>query len=242
MGNSSSTNNATGFNKEQLTNSIGSGIQGLFDKGPAPVFNKAMYAGLGDMTKMGLNQIGAASRNPNYSRYASDTLNSFGNIAAGNEFGTNDPGYARVRQNAIDAAQTNANRSFLSSGTYGSDQHAKALGEGIANASAGLDYTNLMNDRARQERAASALPGLFQATTAPGQIQLGLGQTYDANEQAKLMAEADLFNRRNNQDYTHVAQILGLLGSGPIQNQQQRQDPTALDWLGFGLGTAGAFL
>ena len=39
----------------------------------------------------------SAANNPLYSNAVNGAIGSFGNIAAGNQFGTNDPGYAALR-------------------------------------------------------------------------------------------------------------------------------------------------
>lgn len=101
----------------------------------------------------------------------------FGAIAAGDRFGTDDPGYATLRQNVMDDAIKNTNASFDASGLFGSDSNRRATGEGVANAVAGLDYGNFLNDQQRQVGAVSTLRDLLDAQNDPRWYDLDRGSS-----------------------------------------------------------------
>ena len=63
--------------------------------------------------------------------------------------------------------------------------------------------------------------------------QVGAGQ--DANTQAALLGQNDLFNRQNGSQYDHLMKTMGLLGQSP----DMPHDPTFLDFLGLGTGLLG---
>ena len=63
-----------------------------------------------------------------------------GNAAAGNDYGTNDPGYANLRAKAGDDALKAVNGAFNNSGRFGGGSNAFAAGQGVTNALSGMDY------------------------------------------------------------------------------------------------------
>lgn len=238
-GGTSKADNPTDFNKTAFGNQLGSGLQDVL-KGGYSVFDKPLYAGQSDATQGGLASLLGASNNPGFIQGISSTINDYADTAAGNKFGQNAPGYATLRQNVMNDATTAANSPFVSSGTFGSDKHAEALGRGVTGALAGLDYSNYQNDISRQNTAAQMLPQLFQTSTMPGQTQLAAGQTQDAANQAQRIANQDLFRRQQDAPYTNLARILGIGGSGVAPDAPKQAGLT--DWLGLGLGAASLFL
>lgn len=121
------------------------------------------------------SQVNAAG-NPDYARGVAGSTRELADIASGSRFGTNDPGYAALRQGAIDDSVTAGNSSFLTDGRFGSTVHGEAIGRGVASTIAGLDYGNFQNDQQRQMAAIQALPGAFAAGQAPGAVQASVGQ------------------------------------------------------------------
>jgi hypothetical protein len=230
----SNNKNPTGFSKERLTNTLGSKVESFAKSKPADVFDKPLYAGLGDTTRGGINELLSGADNPIYSQGAQNSLDITADVAAGNRFGENDAYYKTLMDDATSAASS----PFVSSGTFGSDRHREAVASGLGRVQ-GARYDN---DVARMERAQAALPGRYAATLQPSSTKIGAGQMLDADRQAGLLAENDLFQRNQNQNYDHLAKSLGLLGSGPFANQQERQDPTAMDYLGLGAGALFSFL
>lgn len=222
---------------------LATGVGSAVDAGPQ-VFDKSLYAGLSDTTQGGAQGLLGAAGNEDFASGISGALNLTGDVAAGNRFGENAPGFDRLRQNAIDDAAVASNSSFLSSGTVGSDRHKQNTGEGITNAIASLDYTNYQNDIARQERAQANLPGLLSGSALPSQIQLTAGGILDADAQAGLLGEQNLFRRQNDAQ-------LGLLGdassvlsgtAGAAGTTSTLTEPTTPWWqqvAGYVAGNAG---
>jgi hypothetical protein len=121
------------------------------------------------------SQLGAAT-NPDYARGVAGSTSELADIASGKRFGMNDPGYADMRQGAIDDSVTAGNSSFLTDGRFGSTVHGEAIGRGVSQTIAGLDYGNFQNDQQRQMQAISALPTAFAAGQAPGSVQQSVGE------------------------------------------------------------------
>lgn len=224
------------------------GLQGAYDGG-VKVFDKSLYPGAGSTTQQGWQSMLNAANNPAYSGAINNTIGDFGAIASGQRFGMNDPGYAQLRQKAIDDTQSAVNQQFGASGRFGGGSHVQSLGEGIGNAVAGLDYANYQNDQQRQMAAAAALPGLFSASLQPASAIGAVGSAQDADAQARLQAENDLFRRQNDTAWDALARSSSILaGTAPVggMTQTNTQTSPATPWwqtaLGAGIAGAGLFL
>lgn len=161
-----------GYDAAALGGQFGNKLSGYLNNAPTT---------LSGSTWSGLTRIGEGAFNPAYSNGVQGAIGDFGQIASGQRFGTNDPGYATLRQNVANDATTAANSVFTNAGRFGANSHARAIGEGVGNALAGLDYSNFANDQQRQFTAAGMLPGLYSAAQMPAQQQLGLGEYLDQN-------------------------------------------------------------
>lgn len=200
------------------------------------VFGESLYGGLSPDTLAGIEGLGTAANNPVFGQGISDSLNITADVAAGNRFGENDPYYKQLEDQAI----TSANSPFLSSGTFGSDKHREAVARGTASVRAG----QFNDDVARMERAQANLPALLQAGTLPSQIQLGAGQLRDADANARLVAESDLFDRTTNADINLLSRLTGLGAqtagaAGTTTTQSIPWWQAGLGGLGLGLGFLG---
>lgn len=102
--------------------------------------------------------------------------------AEGRLFGTNAPGYATLRENAINDAVTAANAGYAASGRLGSGLNLQSAARGAADAAAGLDYTNYQNDIARQERAVGAVDAARNNRIG---MQANIAGAGDASERAR---------------------------------------------------------
>lgn len=89
--------------------------------------------------------------------------------------------------------------------------------------------------------ASAALPGLYDASQAPWQTIFGAGQAMDADQQAKLMADYELHQRRNNRVFDHLAQYQGLLGGAAQTAEQTEEAPWWQQALGAASVGAGIF-
>jgi hypothetical protein len=194
---------------------------------------KSLYTAPGATTTGGQAAALTAANNPFYSSSVNGAIQSFGNTAAGNDFGMNDPGYAALRQNTINDTLAATNKSYNSAGLFGSDSNQKAAGQGVANAVSGLDYANYQSDIARQQAAAGILPGLFSAGQLPASVQQGIGAQQDANTAAQANGPTDF-----------LAKLTGIStgnasASGTTTTNTQPGTPLWQSFLGYALGNAG---
>lgn len=138
-------------------------------------FTKANATGVNSTLNNGWEARLGAANSPDYARGVAGGTSELADIASGKRFGMNDPGYAALRQGAIDDTLTNVNSSFLTDGRFGSTVQGEAAGRGVSQTIAGLDYGNFQNDQQRQFQAISALPGQFGAGQAPGDVWSSVG-------------------------------------------------------------------
>lgn len=215
-----------------------------------PVFNESLFSPAGSTTQQGWQGALTAANNPGYSASIGKAIDSLGNAAAGNDYGTNDPGYATLRANAGNDALTSVMGAFNNSGRLGGGSNVKAAGEGVTNALAGLDYANFQNDRNWQATAAGLLPQAFQSSLLPSSAVAGVGAAQDANQQGILQGRNDLFQRQQGNQWDTLARASGIL-NGTTANSgttttttspAAQQTPWWQSALGLGIGAAGAFL
>jgi hypothetical protein len=202
----------------------------------APFFNQSTYQPAGSTTQNSWATALSAADNPNYTSSINGTIGSLGNIASGNDFGTNDPTYAALRakntQDALDAVGSQ----FTNSGRFGGDSYARAAGEGVANALDQLDYTNYQNDQQRQLAAAQMLPQAYQAGQLPAEIQAGVGSAQDQNQQGILSGQADLYNRQTQAPLSWLQGITSAAAGNAASAGQTQTSSTQVPWWMAGLG------
>lgn len=170
------------------------------------------------------SQLGAAT-NPDYARGVAGSTSELADIASGKRFGMNDPGYADMRQGAIDDTLTNINSSFLTDGRFGSTVQGEAAGRGVSQTIAGLDYGNFQNDQQRQMQAISALPTAFAAGQAPGSVQQSVGEQQRAAPWYNLGQASSV--------------LAGTAGAG---GQTNTMTQPATPWWQSAIGLAGQFI
>jgi hypothetical protein len=226
------------------------GVQGQYDATPQGfAFDKSLYAGTGATTDNALSTMLSGATNPAAGQAFGNTFNEVSDIAAGNRFGMNDPGYAALRSKVASDTLTGTNRAFNESGLFGADSNQRAAGEGLANALAGLDYGNYQQDIQRQQQAQASQAGAFQNTLLPGQAALGVGQLQDADAQAALQGESDLALRQFNAPTDFLAKLSSILAgnaaSGGTNSSTTTpiQQPNPLQLLlGGAIGAGSLFL
>ena len=170
-------------------NKLATGIGNAYTPGASS------YVAPSSTTTGGWNSSLTAANNPAFSSGIAGALSSYGNRAAGNELGQNDPGYAALRAKLTDDTLSNVNSIFTGSGRFGSGSHVNSAASGLADSLAGLDYKQYGDSLARQSEAANMLPQLFAAGQLPSSIQQSVGASMDADKKAQEGGVWDYLNR-----------------------------------------------
>lgn len=226
---STSTTSPTNAAADATLTKLATGLGNEYSPG------KSLFTAPGANTTGGQAASLSAASNPLYSAGINSAIGDFGDVAAGNRFGTNDPGYAALRSKLSNDVLTQTNQSFNNSGLFGSDSNQRAAGEGLGNALAGLDYGNYQQDIQRQQQAAGMLPGLFSAQQLPSSVQQSVGASQDAASAAQAAGPSDFLAKLS-------AIAAGTAGAGGTT--QTNTSPGTPWWqtaLGAGIGAAGLF-
>lgn len=211
-----------------------------------PVFNQSLYVPNGATTQQGQGMALSAASNPDFASGIGGAIKSLGNAAAGNDMGQGDAAYATLRAKAGNDALTSVNSVFNNSGRFGGGTNAKAAGEGVTNALAGLDVNQLQNDRNWQAQAAGLLPGLFSASQLPSGIYGAVGNAQDADANAQRQAANDLYQRVNGAPWDTLGRASSVLNgttANTPQTTQQINTTPSTPWYqtaiagGLGLGS-----
>lgn len=182
---STSTSGPSNPDVNALISKLSKGIASEYTPG------KSLYTAPSSATTGGWTSALSTAANPTYATSMRDAIASFGDTAAGKNIGVEAPGFARLRQNAIDDTMTSVNSAFNTSGLFGSDANMKAAGEGVANAIAGLDYNQYKYGNDQQAQAATLLPQLMQGALLPSSVQGSVGASMDADAAAKAAGPTD---------------------------------------------------
>lgn len=262
--NTQTSTSSTGSSNPELNATISklaTGIANSYSPGAST------YVAPGGNTVAGQAASVSAASNPLYSSAVNRGLGYAGSLvggsgpsltesalmktALGNDFGTNDPGYAALRAKLGNDVMTQTNSAFNTSGLFGSDSNMRAAAEGLGNAYASLDYGNFQNDQQRQQQALAAieqqrqqgtnnaftaqqaLPGLFSAGQLPASIQQSIGAAQDASASAAANAPTD-----------YLAKLAGIINgtagaAGTTTTSTQPGTPLWQTLLGGGIGLAG---
>ena len=193
MGSSTNkTTTTTGSNSPAVTatvNKLATGIGNAYQPGGTA------YVAPSSTTTGGWAGSLAAANNPAFASGIGGALTSYGNRAAGNELGQNDPGYLALRNKLQNDVTSGVNSSFNNSGLFGSDSNVKSLTSGLTDSLGALDYKQYSDSLARQSEAANLLPSLFAANQLPSSIQQSVGASMDADAKAKEAGIWDYLNR-----------------------------------------------
>jgi hypothetical protein len=233
MADSGGTNTST-----SSTAPASAAVRGTIDKLATGLGNefapgKSLFQAPGATTTGGQAASLDAANNPLYSQGVNGAIGDFADIAAGNRFGTNDPGYAALRSKLSNDVLTQTNSAFNNSGLFGSDNNQKAAASGLADSLGALDYSNFQNDQQRQQQAAGLLPGLFSAAQLPSSVQQSVGASQDAAAAAKAAGPTDFLAK-----LTAIAN--GNAGAaGTTTTNTSPGTPLWQTLLGGGIGLAG---
>lgn len=205
---------------------VATGLGDLYQPG------SSSYVAPGSTTTGGWAKSLEAAGNPQYAGGLAGAIGSYGNRAAGNELGIDDPLYAAQRARLTNDVSRDVTGAFQNSGLFGSDSHIKGLTEALAGAQGGLDLQQRTESYGRQSEAANLLPQLFSGAQLPSSIQQSVGASMDADKAAQANGKIDYLNRI-------LAPLTGASGAaGTAQTTTNTPDPWRL-LLGGGLGLAG---
>lgn len=231
----------SGYDPEKLGQKFGNRLETELGK-PAAVFDKPLYAGLGGTTQGAINAGIAGAPNAAYSSGIQGALDTLGRTAAGEGIGVEAPGYQAVRDRLQNDVMTGVNSTFTNSGRFGSGSHVGAAVDGLTSNLGALDMAQFNAGLDRQVQAAGMLPGLYDALQAPNDRTLALGAMQDADSQASLLAQNDLFRRQNDTSRQNLIELLGAFTGSQGNAGMQEQPQWWQQALGLGAGIVGAFL
>jgi hypothetical protein len=215
-GSNTQTSTKTASSDPQVQKTLDPLLQGIstaYTKGPQ-VFDKSLYAGVGPTTTNAWTSALNAAGNPNYAAGINGAIGNQAGVAAGNNLGQHDPGYAALRAKLQNDVTTGTNASFNASGLFGSDNNQTSLARGLTEGLGGLDYQQYHDSLARQQQAIQNLPGLYQAAQAPSATAGAVGSAQDANSQANLLGQSDLFTRQTQAPTDLLAKLSAILQGG----------------------------
>ena len=222
-GSSQSKSSSAAVNK--AVDTLAGGVSGAYSPG------KSLYQSPSAATTGGWQASLNAANNPTYSGGLAGAMTSYGNRAAGNELGMNDPGYKAIRDQLQSDITSTANSSFNNSGLFGSDSNQRGLAQGLASGLGGLDYQQYNDSLSRQAEAANILPTLFQGAQLPAGIQQSIGAAQDMDAAAKAAGPTD-----------YLAKLTGIMSGNAASAGTTTNSQTPL-WkliLGAGSTIAGA--
>lgn len=221
-------------------NKLLGGLDTAFAQGVKP-FNKSLYPGVGETTQNSWAQTLGAAGNQDFASGIGGAISDFGDVAAGNRFGTDDPGYAALRAKAGEDTLRDVNGIFTGSGRFGSGSHVDTATESLGDVYAGLDYQNHQQDIARQQQALQLLPQAYQASLMPGAAAGAVGSAQDADALATRQGENDLFRRQNDTKWDALARAssiaAGTAGMGGTTTTNTQ--PSTPWWQVAGAGALG---
>lgn len=208
---------------DQLTTTLASSLNKLY----APT--GSTYVAPSSTTTNSWQQALNAANNGTYTGGLAGALASYGNRAAGNELGLNDPLYQQQRATLTDDVLKTVNGQFNSMGQLGSDQSRTAAARGLADSLGALDTQQRNESYNRQAEGANMLSSLYQASLLPSSITGSVGAAQDADAQAKALGGLD-----------YLGKFMSLLNGA--SGAAGTTTTTSMPWWKVGLGTAATAL
>jgi hypothetical protein len=192
------------------TNKLLGGINDAYDAG-LKVNPVSLYGGVGDTTKQSWQQALNASANPDYANGVNGAISSFADTAAGKNIGVDAPGYQTIRNKLQNDVLTATNGAFNNSGLFGSDNNQTAAASGLTDSLGALDLQQYNNGIAQQQAAVPILQQLYAASQQPAATAGAVGAAKDADTQATLLGNNDLFRRTNDSQTDLLAKLSSIL-------------------------------
>ena len=223
---------------------------------PAPVYGKSLFTGAGQGTKNAWNygtDFGKGLVKSNgFGTGQREAMTGFGGLAdtyggLATAYDPNSSAYKTLRQGIIDDTLSNLGSQFTASGRFGGGSYVDTASQGLGDALAGLDYTNMQRNIDNQYRAADSQAGIYSGQFGMGQQALtnqqgaisGLGQigaAKDANTQGIRLGEADLYDRTDNANLDRLGKVGAIFGD---PTAAANEPPWWQQALGWGANTAG---
>lgn len=176
-----------------------------------------------------LNKPPQVFNKPLYAGVGSETqggIKRLGQLGRSADFagGMQAPGYKAVRNNLRDTVATDVGSMFNASGRFGGGSHVNNLTDQLTDSLGAFDYQNYNNQLDRQRQGV--------------EMQLGAGQMLDADKQAALLADNDLFRRTHDTERQNLLELLGgFTGSQGAAGMTEEQP-----WWMKAIGLAGQFV
>lgn len=139
--------------------------------------------------------------------------------ALGTAYDPNSAAYKTLRQGVIDDTLSNLGSQFTASGRFGGGSYVDTASQGLGDALAGLDYTNMQRNIDNKYRSLDSQRGIFGDTFGMGQTGVGNtlaglgGQAATAGQQFG-MGQTALGNKQNAVD------LLTQIGAAKDANKQ----------------------
>lgn len=236
---STSSTSSSNKNVTATLNNLLGGINTAYKAGAPATPNYSTFSPAGSTTQGAWASSLGAANNPDYSNAVQGAINYSGGLASG-QSGLNDPTYQALRAKAGNDAQVQLNGQANAAGRLGGGIPNQALGQGVTNALAGLDYQQYQNGIQNSFQAQNQLPGLFAASQAPSATQGAVGAAQDLNSQGILSGNYDLANRQNNNQTDWLSKLSGILqGNAQTAGTTTTNSTPSTPWwqsaLGIGL-------
>lgn len=238
-GTTSGTVTADNFNAENFGKQLGGAANTAFNAGPK-VFDKSLYAGMGPQTNAGLDSL---FNTASASQGMFGTPDNIKATAAGDYLGGSNPYFEANLAKAKDSTYADVMASLGGTGRTGSNIHMDELTGALGNLDNTARGQQYETERDRQVQALGMMPGLYQNSLLPGQTMLQAGQIRDADGQAKLMADYDLFQRQD--PFSHVSKYMSLMNGAQGTQGVAAKEPETPWWqsaIGGAIGVGSMFL
>jgi hypothetical protein len=212
----SSTQTSTAPANPEVTatlNTLMQGVRNQYAQGPK-VFNQSLYSPAGATTQQGWNTALGTASNPNYMAGVNGALRDQADVASGKYLNETDPNYQAMIDRAANGTAADINAAMGADGAYGSNVHVSALADQIGALRTNAAVQERQMELQRQQQAISNLPGLYSAGQMPAATIGAVGAAQDANQNAILQGQNDLFRRQNDAGTDYLGRFFSMLGSG----------------------------
>lgn len=150
------------------------------------------------------------------------------------------PGFQQFADRITGDIGANINSQFAGAGRLGSQANSQALGRGIGDALAPLQFQQFQAERQNQLGAAQFAPQLaqidFNNINQLGQV----GAAREGQLGSQLQDQLNRFNFAQQEPRSRIAEVLALIGGGQFGQNQTQTSPIFSNPLASGLGAASS--